>query len=100
MGSLAAAYYTDIVVNSSMVTSLSTLTVQVGPMNEDTGTRNALSNGVEVFRVNYSVGNLEDEFGVDGKQPIVRGKARKQPGIGIQPQSSVLADLATSNSEK
>ncbi|KAL2490677.1 putative receptor-like protein kinase [Abeliophyllum distichum] len=73
-GSLAAAYYTDIIVNSSMVTSLSPLTVQVGPMNENTGTRNALLNGLEVFRVNNSVGSLEGEFGVDGKTANGAGK--------------------------
>lgn len=73
-GSLASAYYTDIVVNSSMVTSLSPLIVQVGPMNENTGTRNALLNGLEVFRVNNSVGSLEGEFGADGKTANGSGK--------------------------
>jgi len=66
-GGLTAAYYADFVMNSSMVVNANPLTVQVGPMNENTGTRNALLNGLEVFRMNNSVGSLDGEYGVDGK---------------------------------
>ncbi|KAL2460106.1 putative receptor-like protein kinase [Abeliophyllum distichum] len=66
-GGLTAAYYADFVMNSSMVDNANPMTVQVGPMNENTGTRNALLNGLEVFRMNNSVGSLDGEYGVDGK---------------------------------
>ncbi|PIM98896.1 Serine/threonine protein kinase [Handroanthus impetiginosus] len=65
-GGLSAAYYADFVVNSSMVTGLDPLTVQIGPMNENVGTKNALLNGLEVFKMNNSVGSLDGEFGFYG----------------------------------
>ncbi|CAK9142050.1 unnamed protein product [Ilex paraguariensis] len=64
-GGLAMPYYKDFVVNSTMVTN--PLTIQIGPMNEDTGSKNALLNGVEVMKINNTVGSLDGEFGVDGK---------------------------------
>lgn len=36
-------------------------------MNEDAGTKNALLNGLEVFKINNSVNSLDGEFGADGK---------------------------------
>nr|GMD84403.1 probable receptor-like protein kinase At4g39110 [Ipomoea batatas]GMD90497.1 probable receptor-like protein kinase At4g39110 [Ipomoea batatas] len=62
---LATAYFKDLVINSSMVSS--PLKVKVGPMNDAQGIRNAILNGVEVFRLNNSVGSLGGEYGVDGK---------------------------------
>lgn len=67
-GGLSAAYFADFVVNSTMVSGLNPLTVQVGPMNEDAGTKNALLNGIEVFKMNNSVGSLDGEFGVHGER--------------------------------
>ncbi|CAK9134071.1 unnamed protein product [Ilex paraguariensis] len=64
-GGLAMPYYKDFVVNSSMVSS--PLSVQIGPMNEDTGSKNAILNGLEVLKMNNSVGSMDGEFGVDGK---------------------------------
>lgn len=64
-GGLATAYYKDFVVNSSMVSS--PLSIQIGPWTEGTGAIDALLNGLEVFKVNNSVGSLDGEFGVDGK---------------------------------
>ncbi|KAJ1257727.1 hypothetical protein BS78_10G018700 [Paspalum vaginatum] len=66
-GELAAPYYKDFVVNSSSV-STDKLTVQVGPMGQDTGRADALLNGVEVLKVSNSVGSLDGEFGVDGRK--------------------------------
>lgn len=37
-------------------------------MNEDAGTKNALLNGIEVFKMNNSVGSLDGEFGVHGER--------------------------------
>ncbi|KAL3538999.1 hypothetical protein ACH5RR_002365 [Cinchona calisaya] len=63
---LANAYYKDFVVNSSILSN--PLTIQIGPMNEDTGTKNAILNGLEVLRMNNSVGSLDGEYGVDGRK--------------------------------
>ncbi|KDP41754.1 hypothetical protein JCGZ_26772 [Jatropha curcas] len=62
---LASPYYKDIVVNSTLMTS--GLTVQVGPMGEDTGTINAILNGLEVLKMSNSVDSLDGEFGTDGR---------------------------------
>ncbi|VVB08500.1 unnamed protein product [Arabis nemorensis] len=64
-GDLAAPYYKDIVVNSTLMKS--ELQVQIGPMGEDTGSKNAILNGVEVLKMSNSVNSLDGEFGVDGR---------------------------------
>lgn len=43
------------------------LQVQIGPLGEDTGTKNAILNGVEVMKMSNSVDSLDGEFGVDGR---------------------------------
>ncbi|OIS98190.1 PREDICTED: probable receptor-like protein kinase At4g39110 [Nicotiana attenuata] len=63
---LATAFYKDFVVDSSMVSN--PLVVRVSPVNDAQGFRNAILNGVEVFRMNNSVGSLDGEYGVDGKK--------------------------------
>ncbi|KAL5788635.1 hypothetical protein ACOSP7_005584 [Xanthoceras sorbifolium] len=63
---LATPYYKDIVVNASFMSN--GLSVQIGPMNENTGTRNALLNGLEILKMSNSVDSLDGEFGVDGTQ--------------------------------
>ncbi|CAE6000708.1 unnamed protein product [Arabidopsis arenosa] len=65
-GDLSAPYYKDIVVNSTLMKS--ELQVQIGPMGEDTGKKNAILNGVEVLKMSNSVNSLDGEFGVDGKR--------------------------------
>lgn len=62
---LATAYYQDFVVNSSIISN--PLTVQIGPLNEETGSKNAILNGLEVLKMNNSVGSLNGEYGVDGR---------------------------------
>ncbi|ESQ46049.1 hypothetical protein EUTSA_v10000042mg [Eutrema salsugineum] len=64
-GDLSAPYYKDIVVNSTLMKS--ELQVQIGPLGEDTGTKNAILNGVEVLKMSNSVNSLDGEFGVDGR---------------------------------
>ncbi|ESQ53163.1 hypothetical protein EUTSA_v10024369mg [Eutrema salsugineum] len=64
-GDLAAPYYKDIVVNATLMSP--ELQVQIGPMGEDTGTQNAILNGVEVLKMSNSVNSLDGEFGVDGR---------------------------------
>ncbi|VYS53065.1 unnamed protein product [Arabidopsis thaliana] len=65
-GDLSAPYYKDIVVNSTLMKS--ELQVQIGPMGEDTGKKNAILNGVEVLKMSNSVNSLDGEFGVDGQR--------------------------------
>ncbi|OAY52481.1 probable receptor-like protein kinase At4g39110 [Manihot esculenta] len=67
-GQLASPYFKDIVVNSTLMTN--GLNVQVGPMGEDTGTINAILNGVEIMKMSSSVDSLDGEFGVDGQMAI------------------------------
>ncbi|CAH2061597.1 unnamed protein product [Thlaspi arvense] len=64
-GDLSAPYYKDIVVNSTLMKP--ELQVQIGPLGEDTGTKNAILNGVEVLKMSNSVNSLDGEFGVDGR---------------------------------
>ncbi|KAI3757935.1 hypothetical protein L6452_05479 [Arctium lappa] len=65
---LAVAYYKDVFVNANMVSK--PFLVQVGPLNEPMGTKNAILNGLEILRINNSVNSLDGEFGVDGKSPF------------------------------
>ncbi|EEF49455.1 probable receptor-like protein kinase At2g21480 [Ricinus communis] len=65
---LAAPYYKDIVVNSTLMSN--GLNVQIGPMNEDTGSTNAILNGLEILKMSNSVDSLDGEFGVDGRMAI------------------------------
>uniref|UniRef100_A0A0D9WL88 Protein kinase domain-containing protein n=1 Tax=Leersia perrieri TaxID=77586 RepID=A0A0D9WL88_9ORYZ len=74
-GELSAAYYKDIVVNSSI--AIDKLSIQVGPMGEDTGRVDALLSGVEVLKMSNSVGSLDGEFGVDGKKADDGSGSRK-----------------------
>ncbi|CAD6337924.1 unnamed protein product [Miscanthus lutarioriparius] len=70
-GELAAPYYKDFVVNSSSLEGADgkgKLSVQVGPMGQDTGRIDALLNGMEVLKMSNSVGSLDGEFGVDGRK--------------------------------
>ncbi|KAF3331226.1 putative receptor-like protein kinase [Carex littledalei] len=80
---LSSAYYKDFVLNSSSVTDQ--ITVQIGPLNEDTGTPGALLNGLEVLKMNNSVGSLDGEFGVDGKKAStgIKGRVVAAAGIGF-----------------
>lgn len=65
---LASPYYKDIVVNSTLMSS--GLSVQVGPMGQDTGSTNAILNGLEVLKMSNSVDSLDGEFGVDGRMAV------------------------------
>ncbi|XP_010555277.1 PREDICTED: probable receptor-like protein kinase At4g39110 [Tarenaya hassleriana] len=64
-GDLGTPYYKDIIVNSTLMSPQ--LQVQIGPMGEDTGSRNAILNGVEVLKMSNLVNSLDGEFGVDGR---------------------------------
>ncbi|KAI3804943.1 hypothetical protein L1987_26847 [Smallanthus sonchifolius] len=65
---LSVAYYKDLFVEPSMVSS--PFLIQVGPLNEPMGTKNAILNGVEILRVNNSVNSLDGEFGADGRSAM------------------------------
>ncbi|KAG1363308.1 Receptor-like protein kinase THESEUS 1 [Cocos nucifera] len=72
-GDLAAAYYKDFFINSGT----DQIALQIGPLNQDTGSIDALLNGVEVLKVNNSVGSLDGVFGVDGKKADDGSSSRK-----------------------
>ncbi|KAJ3677627.1 hypothetical protein LUZ60_003351 [Juncus effusus] len=85
-GDLLSAYYKDYFLNSSLIGE-GRLTLQIGPTIEDStrGVANALLNGMEVFKMNNSVGSLDGEFGVDGKKASTGniGKIIAITGIGF-----------------
>ncbi|GMH23573.1 hypothetical protein Nepgr_025416 [Nepenthes gracilis] len=63
---LATPNYQDIIVNSTSMSEQ--LKIQIGPMILDTGSGNAILNGLEVFKMNNSASSLDGEFGGDGKK--------------------------------
>ncbi|XP_021853096.2 probable receptor-like protein kinase At4g39110 [Spinacia oleracea] len=73
-GKLATPNYQDIVVDSSLVQDK--VSVQIGPAKVDSGSKNAILNGVEVFKMNNTVSSLDGEFGPDGKAAF-DGKHKK-----------------------
>ncbi|KAJ0801209.1 putative protein kinase RLK-Pelle-CrRLK1L-1 family [Helianthus annuus] len=64
-GGLSVAYYKDLFVEASLVSN--PFLVQIGPLNEPIGTKNAILNGVEILRINNSVNSLDGVFGADGR---------------------------------
>ncbi|PUZ62426.1 hypothetical protein GQ55_4G356700 [Panicum hallii var. hallii] len=74
-GELAAPYYKDFVVNQTV--AMDKLSIQVGPMGQDTGRIDALLNGIEVLKMSNSVGALDGEFGVDGRKADDGSGSRK-----------------------
>ncbi|XP_065019269.1 probable receptor-like protein kinase At4g39110 [Musa acuminata AAA Group] len=72
---LAMPYYKDFVLNASVATDR--ITVQIGPMKEDTGTIDALLNGVEILKMSSSVGSLDGEFGIDGSRADGGGSSKR-----------------------
>ncbi|KAK9667344.1 hypothetical protein RND81_14G249800 [Saponaria officinalis] len=69
---LASPNYQDIVVDSSLIQDK--LSVQIGPANIQSGRKNAILNGVEVFKMNNTARSLDGEFGPDGKSSGGSGK--------------------------
>ncbi|XP_004230878.1 probable receptor-like protein kinase At4g39110 [Solanum lycopersicum] len=61
---LATAFYKDFVIDASSATN--PLSVKVSPVNDVQGFKNAILNGLEVFRMNNSMGSLDGQYGVDG----------------------------------
>ncbi|XP_042513701.1 probable receptor-like protein kinase At2g21480 [Macadamia integrifolia] len=72
---LAVPYYKDIVANASALSEK--LMIQIGPFKEDTGSVNAILNGLEVLKMSNSVASLDGEFGVDGTKLSSSGTSRK-----------------------
>ncbi|KAJ6739114.1 hypothetical protein OIU74_003971 [Salix koriyanagi] len=77
---LAVAYFKDFVVDASLMSD--GLAVEVGPMGDETGTRNAILNGLEVFKMSSRVNSLDGVFGVDGKM-LESHKAVVYVGFGL-----------------
>jgi hypothetical protein len=77
---LAVSYFKDFVVDASLMSN--GLAVEVGPMGDETGTRNAILNGLEVFKMSSKVNSLDGVFGVDGKM-LENHKAVVYVGFGL-----------------
>ncbi|XP_019169254.1 PREDICTED: probable receptor-like protein kinase At2g21480 [Ipomoea nil] len=76
---LDTAYYKDFVVNSSMISD--PLMVKIAPVEDAQGIRNAILNGLEIFRMNNSVGSLDGEYGVDGSRAHVGISSRNTAAV-------------------
>ncbi|KAM3220303.1 putative receptor-like protein kinase [Capsicum annuum] len=63
---LSTAFYKDFVIDSA--SAANPLSVKVSPVNDVQGFKNAILNGLEVFRMNNSLGSLDGEYGMDGKK--------------------------------
>ncbi|XP_077211495.1 putative receptor-like protein kinase At5g61350 [Tasmannia lanceolata] len=71
---LAVAYYRDFVVNASTASN-GMVRVQVGPASGDnSGTPNAILNGLEVMKMSNSAGSLDGLFSVDGSTIVSRSQ--------------------------
>ncbi|CAO2815013.1 unnamed protein product [Amaranthus hypochondriacus] len=81
-GNLATPNYQDIVVDSSLIDQ-DKITVQIGPAQVESGPKNAILNGVEVFKMNNIVGSLDGEFGPDGKAIPQEGHKKMVAAVGF-----------------
>ncbi|KAL9238227.1 hypothetical protein vseg_012681 [Gypsophila vaccaria] len=70
---LASPNFQDIVVDSSLIQDK--IAIQIGPANVQSGPKNAILNGVEVFKMNNTARSLDGEFGPDG---TISGGSGKQ----------------------
>ncbi|KAI3446147.1 hypothetical protein Pfo_002812 [Paulownia fortunei] len=80
-----------------MVSGFDPLTIQVGLMDENAGTKNALLNGLEVLKINNSVGSLDGEFCVNGDKVDGSNAAKGTGGCRIcNDETSFLSSSKTS----
>ncbi|KAK9926051.1 hypothetical protein M0R45_023305 [Rubus argutus] len=86
-GALSSAFYKDFVLNSTAVSSAnSTITIQIGPGTTQSGTQDALMNGVEVLKLSNVADSLDGLFAVDGKYkgPVKSSSTLKiLAGVGL-----------------
>ncbi|WOL12383.1 hypothetical protein Cni_G21149 [Canna indica] len=78
---LAMPYYKDFVLNALIANER--ITVQIGPMTARTGTIDALLNGVEIMKINNSVGSLDGEFGVNGAMAESRSSSTRRVVVAL-----------------
>uniref|UniRef100_A0A7N0ZXQ9 Protein kinase domain-containing protein n=1 Tax=Kalanchoe fedtschenkoi TaxID=63787 RepID=A0A7N0ZXQ9_KALFE len=76
---LATPYYKDFVVDEAI--SGKKITIQIGPTPDNTGTRNALINGVEVMKMSNSVNSLGGQYGVDGTKTAPGGSGSTRHAV-------------------
>ncbi|CAN0910529.1 Probable receptor-like protein kinase At4g39110 [Linum grandiflorum] len=80
-GQLGAPYFKDIVVSSALITK--GINVEVGPTTEDTGSKDAILNGLEILKMSNSVDSLDGEFGIDGRQAMATKKTVAAVGFAM-----------------
>eukprot|EP01018_Ginkgo_biloba_P021941 Gb_02717 [translate_table: standard] len=92
---LATPYYSDFVVNAS--SGSNNLSVSIGPSDIDTAPKDALLNGLEIFKMNNNAGSLDGPYSVDGVIPSASKSSRKVgPIVGsVVGAAAVLGLLAT-----
>ncbi|KAK9292617.1 hypothetical protein L1049_020592 [Liquidambar formosana] len=94
-GNLSVAFFKDIVVNAKLVPD-NQLTLQVGPMNHQNGSLDAILNGVELFKMKNLVNSLDEEFHVNGgTKSIARSNWNTAAIVGFTLLLGALVFLAS-----
>ncbi|XP_077212398.1 putative receptor-like protein kinase At2g21480 [Tasmannia lanceolata] len=78
---LGVPYYKDFLLNASMVSDQ--VSVEVGPMKDDSSKPNAILNGLEILKMSNSVGSLDGEFGVDGSRSKGNGGSNRRVVVAV-----------------
>ncbi|XP_016651358.1 PREDICTED: probable receptor-like protein kinase At5g61350 [Prunus mume] len=85
-GALSTAYYKDFVLNATSISSENnTIRVQVGPGSTQSGSQDALLNGLEILKMSNIADSLDGLFGVDGsyKGPTGISTMKIVAGVGL-----------------
>ncbi|KAH0975753.1 hypothetical protein GBA52_017652 [Prunus armeniaca] len=85
-GGLSTAYYKDFVLNATSISSENnTIRVQVGPGSTQSGSQDALLNGLEILKMSNIADSLDGLFGVDGsyKGPTGISTMKIVAGVGL-----------------
>lgn len=79
---LSTAYYTDLFLGEDFIHSDNIIRVQIGPSdNTETGAKNAILNGVEVFKMSNVAGSLDGLYSIDGLYKGVPPEKKKDETV-------------------